>query len=67
MNKAETREHGYTSGCATLHSEDLPYDEFDAPWTYDTSGELLEWVQEKYGTEYWLEAFSSWILCIHKN
>ena len=66
-NKAETADHGYTQGCATIISEELGHDEFDAPWTYDTSGELLGWVQAKYGNEYWLEAYSGWMLCVNKG
>jgi hypothetical protein len=67
-NKAETLEHGYTSGCATILAEGLPYSETtDGPWTYDLDSELLDWVQEKYGSEYWLEAYSSWMLCVQKG
>ena len=67
-NKAETREHGYTEGCATILAEELPYDETtDGPWTYDLDSELLDWVQAKYGKEYWLEAYSSWMLCVQKD
>ena len=66
-NMAETKEHGYTDNGATIISEELPNDKHDAPWTYDTSGELLKWVQAKYGNEYWLEAYSHWLLCINKS
>ena len=67
MNKAETKRHGYTSGCATIISEDLPFDQYGAPWTYDLDGTLLEWVQATYGKAYWLEAYSGWMLCIWRN
>jgi hypothetical protein len=67
MNKAETKEHGYTQGCATILAEGLPQDKYDAPWTYDLDGELLEFVQNKYGKEYWLEAHSNWMLCVWKE
>ena len=68
MNKAQTKAHGYTQGCATILSEELGEElGTDAPWTYDTSGELLKWVQAKYGHEYWLEAYSSWMLCVNKD
>ena len=65
-NKAETEEHGYTSGCATIIAEGLPYSE-TAPWTYDLDRELVSWVQAKYGTEYWLEAYSEWMLCVNRD
>ena len=67
-NKAETLAHGYTEGCATILAEGLPDDEYDdGPWTYDLDGKLLDWVQAKYGDEYWLEAYSSWMLCVWRD
>ena len=67
-NKAQTADHGYTSGCATILWEEGPRDmKYDAPWTYDLDGELTSWVQAKYGIEYWIEAYNHWLLCIHKE
>ena len=65
MNKSQTADHGYTSGCATIIWEGGPINpQYDTPWTYDADRELVSWVQSKYGTEYWLEAYSSWMLCV---
>jgi len=67
-NKAQTAEHGYTSGCATILWEEGPRDpQYDSPWTYDVDRELVSWVQAKYGKEYWLEAYSGWMLCVIKD
>ena len=62
-NKAQTRDHGYAMGdCASIIWEGGPYE-----WTYDTDSSLLDWVQEKYGSEYWLEAYSGWLLFVNKG
>jgi hypothetical protein len=66
-NKTQTLEHGYTGGCATLLWDGGPRDKYDSPWAYDTDRKLVDWVQEKYGSEYWLEAYSSWMICINKD
>jgi len=67
-NKAETKAHGYTEGCATILGEGLPYNEYtDGPWTYDLDGELQDWVEAKYGKGFWLEAYSSWMLCVYRD
>ena len=67
-NKAQTRDHGYASNCATILWEGGPYDPvYDTPWTYDTDSSLLDWVQEKYGSEYWIEAYSGWMLCVNRG
>jgi len=67
-NKAQTADHGYTSGCATILWEEGPRNpQYDTPWTYDVDRELVSWVQAKYGTEYWLEAYSGWLLCVNRD
>ena len=66
-NKAQTADHGYTSGCATIIWEGGPTDRYDASWTVDLDRELADWVQAKYGDEYWLEAYSDWMLKVQKG
>ena len=67
-NKAQTADHGYTSGCATILWEEGPRNPlYDTPWTYDVDRDLVNWVQDKYGSEYWLEAYNHWLLCVHKE
>ena len=67
-NKAQTADHGYTSGCATILWEEGPRNpSYDTPWTYDVDSELLTWVRAKYGHEYWIEAYNHWLLCVHKE
>ena len=62
-NKAQTADHGYAFGdCASIVWEGGPYE-----WTYDTDSTLVDWVQEKYGTEYWIEAYSGWLLCVNRG
>jgi len=67
-NKAQTADHGYTSGCATILWEEGPRNPlYDTPWTYDVDRDLVNWVQDKYGSEYWLEAYNHWMLCVIKG
>lgn len=66
-NKTQTADHGYTSGCATIIWEGGPRDRYDASWAVDLDRELVEWVQSKYGNEYWLEAYSDWMLTVQKD
>ena len=67
MNKAQTKEHGYTSGGATILWEGGPRNRFDDPWTYDCDMEMLQWVQERYGKGFWLEAVNHWMLAVYKR
>ena len=68
MGKAKTAEHGYTSGDgATILWEGGPMSRYGSPWTYDTSNEMLDWVQERYGNKFWLEAVNHWMLKVLKD